>query len=283
MRGQQSGPSMRRLGATQRHLRPDTVTASQQGPPSDSVDDGPVVTTSHGPLLGRLHAEGAQAPHGAAFSAPGTISFLGVPYCEQPVPPRRFRPVEPLQETWTVPRPCLTKPPIAPQPLAPQLADSVKPPSLGPELLASGELPPGQSEACCFLNVYAPATPQQGKQRPVGVWFHGGGMTFGSTKALDGSWLAKRANVIVVTVQYRVGALGFFQPVDGATNLGILDQVAALRWVQGEAAAFGGDAGNVTIFGLSSGGTCTAALLGCPQAAVLLYKALGVQTLSVQI
>ena len=86
--------------------------------------------------------------------------------------------------------------------------------------------------------------------------------------------MAQKCRFSQVTVQYRVGALGFFQPVDGATNLGILDQVAALRWVQGEAAAFGGDAGNVTIFGLSSGGTCTAALLCCPQAAVLLYKAL---------
>ena len=275
---------------------------------SAAADDGPVVRTSLGPLLGLRHGEADPQPPDAPLSAPGTLAFLGVPYCKQPVPPRRFLPVQPLEQPWSTPRPCVERPPVAPQPLAPQLADAVKPPSLDPSLLASGELPAGQSEACCFLNIYAPLAPQsEGKLRPVCVWFHGGGMTFGSSKEIDGSWLAKRADVIVVTVQcphwtkhecclclclsvplcaslcctqscvgsrYRIGALGFFQPIDGVTNLGILDQVEALRWIRREAAAFGGDAENVCVFGLSSGGTCTAALLGCPQAAGLFQKAI---------
>lgn len=259
----------RRLAASSRHLLSGaTCTGADQS-------DAPLVHTSLGPLVGIRHCEDDPPPIDRPFSAPGTLAFLGVPYCKQPVPPRRFLPVEPLGEPWATPRACVTPAPIAPQPLAPQLADTVKPPSLDPALLASGDLPPGQSEACCFLNVYAPADSQsEGKARPVCVWFHGGGMTFGSTKTLDGSWLAKRADVIVVTVQYRIGALGFFQPINGATNLGILDQVESLRWIRREATAFGGDPDNVCVFGLSSGGTCTAALLGCPQAEGLFHKAI---------
>lgn len=259
----------RRLAATSRHLSVFGETTATE------PVDGPLVQTSLGPLVGMRHNEGDPTPADTPFSAPGTLAFLGVPYCKQPVPPRRFLPVEPLEEAWTTPRPCTTKPPIAPQPLAPQLADAVKPPSLDPVLLASGDLPAGQSEACCFLNVYAPADSQiEGKPRPVCVWFHGGGMTFGSTKLLDGSWLAKRADVIVITVQYRIGALGFLQPINGTTNLGILDQVESLRWIRREAPAFGGDPDNVCVFGLSSGGTCTAALLGCPHAEGLFHKAI---------
>ena len=183
----------RRLAATSSHL---------MGTASAAADDGPVVRTSLGPLLGLRHGEADPQPPDAPLSAPGTLAFLGVPYCKQPVPPRRFLPVQPLEQPWSTPRPCVERPPVAPQPLAPQLADAVKPPSLDPSLLASGELPAGQSEACCFLNIYAPLAPQsEGKLRPVCVWFHGGGMTFGSSKEIDGSWLAKRADVIVVTVQ----------------------------------------------------------------------------------
>ena len=192
----------RRLHLTRQHVSGgDDVSTSTASAASTA---SPIASTSHGPLLGRLHPSGAPPLADAPFSAPGTVSFLGVPYCEQPVPPRRFQQVEPLHETWTEPRRCLAKPPIAPQPLAPQLADTVRAPSLGPELLEKGELPPGQSEACCYLSVYHPAAPQtDGNPRPVLVWFHGGGMTFGSTKLLDGSRLAIHTDTIVVGASFQ--------------------------------------------------------------------------------
>ena len=99
-------------------MRPAAAAAGAEPP-------GPIAQTSYGPLLGRRHPASTPPPPSEPFSAPGTVAYFGVPYCEQPVPPRRFRPAQPLVETWKLPRPCLERPPIAPQPLAPQLADSV--------------------------------------------------------------------------------------------------------------------------------------------------------------
>ena len=256
-----------RLATVHGHLGTGRPRAQETGRPR--AQETMLAETSYGPLLGQVHSSGG------GVSAAGSVSFLGVPYCEQPVPPRRFRPVAPLRKRWVAPRPCFEHGPLAPQPLAPQLADTVKAPSLGPELLAAGSLPAGQAEACCFLNVYRPAAAQaDGRPRPCLVWFHGGGMTFGSARKNEGSFLAMRADAVVITVNYRIGMLGFFVPAGGTANLGILDQCAALRWVQQEASCFSGDAANVTIFGLSSGGTCTAALLGCPAAEGLFAKAI---------
>ncbi|MBK8659787.1 MAG: carboxylesterase/lipase family protein [Bacteroidetes bacterium] len=129
------------------------------------------------------------------------------------------------------------------------------------------------SEDCLFLNIWSPAP--DAKKRPVMVWIHGGGFVVGSgSSALyDGANLAKNGDVVVVTINYRLGVLGFLyfdkngQATEGfENNLGISDQMAALRWVKANIAAFGGDPEQVTIFGESAGGTSVQTLLAAPQA-----------------
>ena len=124
------------------------------------------------------------------------------------------------------------------------------------------------SEDCLYLNVWTPA-PDAAK-RPVMVWIHGGGNTVGagSQPRINGEHLARIGGVVVVTLNYRLGALGFLHaPELGASgNEALLDQAAALRWVRAEIEAFGGDAGNVTVFGQSAGGFDIAQLMGMPAA-----------------
>jgi para-nitrobenzyl esterase len=134
-------------------------------------------------------------------------------------------------------------------------------------LLGGSSIP--QSEDCLSLNVYTPALDDE--LRPVLVWVHGGAfMTGGGAMPwYDGSRLATRGDVVVVTVNYRLGALGFL----GERNGGTLDQVSALRWVQRNIASFGGDPGNVTVFGESAGGSAAIALTATPTADGLFHRA----------
>lgn len=133
------------------------------------------------------------------------------------------------------------------------------------------------SEDCLYLNVWTPKV-DDGK-RPVMVWIHGGALVFGSGNIAlyDGSALARRG-VVVVTINYRMGALGFFShpAIDGgptpAANYGLLDQIAALRWVRDNIAAFGGDPANVTVFGESAGAQSVLALYTSPLAKGLFHK-----------
>jgi len=142
---------------------------------------------------------------------------------------------------------------------------------------------PGGSEDCLFLNVWGPAR-TSGTKLPVMVWIYGGGFAAGSTSEArqDGTNLAKQG-VIVVSMNYRLGVFGFFvhpelakeSGRDAAGNYGFLDQVAALRWVRDNIAAFGGDVGNVTIFGESAGSFSVSALMASPLAKGLFQKAIG--------
>lgn len=211
---------------------------------------GPVVETRSGALEGRRIG--------------ATDEFLGIPYAAPPVGPLRFRPPEPVA-SWPGVRPALTPGPACPQP-----------PSALP-----GMEPGPQHEACLFLNVTTPRA--DGGRRPVLVWFHGGGFTTGSaSQALyRGTRLAERGDVVVVTANYRLGALGFLHarsadlPLEGACdNAGLLDQIAALRWVHENIAAFGGDPERVTIFGESAGGMSVATLLAMPGARGLFARAI---------
>ncbi|MFB9908797.1 carboxylesterase/lipase family protein [Allokutzneria oryzae] len=131
---------------------------------------------------------------------------------------------------------------------------------------------PNQSEDCLFLNVYSPST--RGR-RPVIVWIHGGAFVAGSGSDYDGTAYATRGDVVLVTINYRLGAFGFlYQPHrPGSGNLALLDQVTALRWVREHIAAFGGDPGNVTVMGESAGGMSIGALLGMPAARGLFRRA----------
>jgi para-nitrobenzyl esterase len=136
------------------------------------------------------------------------------------------------------------------------------------------------SEDCLYLNVW---TADTGAKQPVMVWIHGGGLQNGSASqsVYDGRFLAEKGGVVLVSINYRLAQLGYLshpslsaESTDGVSgNQGLLDQVAALRWVRDNIAAFGGDPGNVTIFGESAGGLSVCALLTTPRAAGLFHRA----------
>ncbi|MDP3378936.1 MAG: carboxylesterase family protein, partial [Brevundimonas sp.] len=194
------------------------------------------------------------------------VAFKGLPYAAPPVGERRWRPPAPAAN-WEGTRDATTYGAICIQ--APANGD----PGVGP-------LP--MSEDCLTLNVWAPV--ERAEPLPVMVWIHGGGYNNGSgTAALyDGSALARRG-VVVVTINYRLGRLGFFdhpalaadRPADEpAGNYGVMDQIAALEWVHDNIAALGGDPGNVTIFGESAGGVAVTQLMIAPSARGLFHKAI---------
>ncbi len=149
-----------------------------------------------------------------------------------------------------------------------------------PVVLAMNRLEP-ESEDCLRLNVFTPGT--DNKARPVMVWMHGGGFTSGSGNYLiyDGTYLAKKEDVVVVSVTHRLNIFGFLHLADlggeqwaGATNAGMQDLVAALQWVKDNIAQFGGDPDRVTIFGQSGGGSKTTTLMAMPAAKGLFHRAI---------
>lgn len=203
-------------------------------------------------------------------------SFSGIPYGRAPVGALRWRP--PLEaEGWSDIRDASTFGPIAPQSAAlPGITSPSDPSSSEPH-----------SEDCLSLNVWTPALPdvptaQPGQGRPVMVFIHGGGFTSGSGSVFlyRGGQLVRNGDAVVVTVNYRLGALGFLGHRDLADpdglvgNWGLQDQLAALRWVRDNIAVFGGDASAVTIFGESAGGFSVATLLGMPAAGGLFRRAI---------
>jgi para-nitrobenzyl esterase len=140
------------------------------------------------------------------------------------------------------------------------------------------------AEDCLYLDIYAPAAARPGIKLPVMVWIHGGNNVSGSSKLYIPDQLAANENVIVVTVQYRLGPLGWFAheairasaetPEDASANFGTLDLIAALRWVRENITAFGGDPDLVTIFGESAGGQNVASLIVSPLARGLFERAI---------
>jgi para-nitrobenzyl esterase len=193
----------------------------------------------------------------------GVLQFRGIPFAAPPVGDLRFRPPAPPQP-WDSPLVADGFRAMAPQQANPGL--SALP---SPERMET-------SEDCLYLNVFTAGT--GGEPKPVMVWIHGGGFTGGSARDAwyNGTSFA-REGVVVVTINYRLGALGFLHLGDripGSGNCGILDQVAALEWVRDNIAAFGGDPGNVTIFGESAGGMSVATVMGTPAAAGLFQRAI---------
>ena len=194
----------------------------------------------------------------------GCERYAGIRYAEPPVGERRFLPPVPVQP-WDGVYDATAFGPSAPQPV----------PTVGSVGVQRDLV---TDEDCLFLNVFTPAA--DGASRPVLVWIHGGAYTIGSGDIYDGSSFARRGDVVVVTLNYRLGVLGW-TPLDhldpalaGSGNNGVRDQIEALRWVRDHIADFGGDPGNVTIFGESAGGGSVAAILCAPEADGLYHKAI---------
>jgi len=212
---------------------------------------GVVVVTTSGPVRG--DSEG------------GVRVFRGIRFAEPPVGSLRFRPpAEP--KPWTEVRSALDFAPACPQLV------SIDPTENNNSV---------QSEDCLAVNVWTPAPDT--KRRPVMVFIHGGAFIEGSARnrGYDGASLAERGDLVVVSLQYRLGPFGFLELAEiagpdytGSGNNGIRDQIAALRWVQKNITRFGGDPSNVTIFGESVGATSVGILLAIPEARGLFHRAI---------
>jgi|TARA_B100000315_G_C14593375_1_gene597211 para-nitrobenzyl esterase len=194
----------------------------------------------------------------------GVLSFKGIPFAAPPVGDRRWRaPQQPQPWSDTLQADAFSACAMQ-NPLPSQIGELIG--------IATGEI----AEDCLYLNVWTPAV--DAPSRPVMVWIHGGGNTVGSASQprFNGAHLALAGDVVIVTINYRLGAFGFLHlPALGASgNEALLDQVAALRWVRQEIHRFGGDAGNVTVFGQSAGGFDIAELMSLPAAAGCFDKAI---------
>jgi para-nitrobenzyl esterase len=191
----------------------------------------------------------------------GVSAFLGIPYAHPPVAERRLALPEP-PTAWSGTRECTQLPPAPPQSSNPLIS-----------MLGIAPVTP-TSEDCLYLNIWTPAADDA--RRPVLVWIPGGAFIGGtaSTPVYDGARLAARGDVVVVSLSYRVGLLGFLHTEGVPANLGLRDQVRALRWIQDEIARFGGDPARVSVFGESAGAGSIVALLGMPEARGLFQRAI---------
>jgi para-nitrobenzyl esterase len=193
----------------------------------------------------------------------GVAVFRGLPFAASTAGAGRWRPPSPVQN-WEGVRPAQKAGPACPQSVA-----------RGNRVAAFG-----MDEDCLNLSVYSPRLGAEARA-PVMVWIHGGNARFGSGSLYDGAALARRG-VVVVTINYRLDRLGLFahpaltaaQPDEPLANYGLMDMAAALDWVQAGIADFGGDAGNVTIFGQSSGGVAVTALMLSPLTEGRFHKAI---------
>ncbi|CEG70635.1 hypothetical protein RMATCC62417_06498 [Rhizopus microsporus] len=191
--------------------------------------------------------------------------FMGIPYAKPPTGSLRFRPTVPL-DTPDTERICTAYPPSAPQTNMPF------------DTLMCVEIN-YQSEDCLYMNIWRPASAATDNAKPVIVWFHPGACLSGSCSQpfWDGTHLAKN-DVIVVGFNYRLGALGWMSmdhlssELKGSANLGLLDQITVLKWVQKNISSFGGDPNNVTAFGSSAGAACIMSIILSPNTAGLFHR-----------
>jgi para-nitrobenzyl esterase len=212
----------------------------------DGFDSGPLARVETGLIRGARSG--------------GVDSFLDIPYAQPPVGDLRWRP---------------------PQPALPWrgVRDTVSYGNRCPAR-ASTNGPRSETEDCLFLNVQRPASAHRGERLPVYLWIHGGGLLNGSANQHDGSLFVNTTGIIVVTINYRLGVFGFLahpaltREAGESGNYGFMDQQAAMRWVQRNIAAFGGDPGQVTIGGESAGGWSVCAHLSAPGSQGLFAQAI---------
>jgi para-nitrobenzyl esterase len=229
-------------------------TEEPAAPPVVARDDVTLRHTSAGDVVGFIDRHGARA-------------WLGLPYAEPPVDARRWRTPEPVQP-WTGVREALSVGRACPQ-LKSFLGDG----SGAPDSVIDG------AEDCLYLNIWSPAN---ARDLPVMFWIHGGGNSIGHGGYYNGATLATSQDVVVVTINYRLGPLGWFShpaldrgnPEDDSGNYGTLDVIRALEWTRDNIAEFGGDPGNVTVFGESAGAFDTLAMMASPLAAGLFHRAI---------
>ncbi len=209
------------------------------------------VETRSGPVVGREKS--------------GALLFAGIPYAAPPTGGNRFRPPQPVAP-WTDDRDATRFSPASPQRAGAGLTSQVAPPS--------------DEATCLTLNVHTPAI--DAAARPVFVWIHGGAYLHGTgaTPWYDGTRFARDGDVVTVSINYRLGALGFTRldhldpAFAGSEVAGILDQIAALEWVRDNIAAFGGNPDAVTVGGESAGAFSVATLLAMPEANGLFHQAI---------
>lgn len=226
------------------------------GVDSASKFEAPVVETAAGKVRGVIQA--------------GTLTFRGIPYGASTAGSNRFMPPR-KPEPWTGVRDAFQNGPTAPQQSVPPNA-----------LILNHKEPAVQGEDCLVVNVFTPSL-NGGRNRPVMVWLHGGGFASGagSAHSFDGTFLASSRDVVVVSVNHRLNIFGYLYLADAggdkyadSGNAGLLDVVAALEWVRDNIAHFGGNPGNVTLFGQSGGGLKISTLLAMPPAKGLFHKAI---------
>lgn len=229
----------------------------------------PVVGTDKGPVQGLVEA--------------GIAAYKGIPYAAPPIGALRFKAPQPAP-AWTAILDATGFGAPAIQSYDRELNGSELSIQLATVFTMRTEMKI-DNEDCLYLNVWTPASDEAGaaKKRPVMVWFHGGGYAYGSGAwpVYDGANLARKGDVVVVTVNHRLNVFGYLHLGDlpggeafaDSGNAGMLDLVASLEWVRDNIGAFGGDAGNVTIMGESGGGSKVSTLLAMPDADGLFHKA----------
>ncbi len=192
----------------------------------------------------------------SGYEGDGVKIFKGIPYAEPPIGDLRLNKPVP-KGSWKGMLDASDYRPVAPQP---------------PPYTSYFPLPPQSEEECLNLNIWTPECDDI--KRPVMFWIHGGSHIYGSGRLLNGRTISREGNIVLVSINYRLGPLGYLYFPDAPTNIGQLDQIMALEWVRDNIEKFGGDPDNVTIFGESAGATSVCALLAMPNAKGLFQRAI---------
>ncbi|MFV2089150.1 MAG: carboxylesterase/lipase family protein [Pseudomonadales bacterium] len=232
-----------------------TLTPGEPPPPAPvEQDDVTLRSTTAGDVVGFIDSHGARA-------------WKGIPFAEPPVDGLRWRaPQPPLR--WSG-----VKKTLAASDICPQLKSQLSGRSGAADSDVAG------TEDCLYLNVFSPVN---AADLPVMFWIHGGGNTIGDGGSYNGAALATKQNVVVITINYRLGPIGWFahpdlargNPLDDSGNYGTLDVVRALEWTRNNISEFGGDPTNVTVFGESAGAFDTLAMMASPLASGLFHRAI---------